>query len=152
IFSTPIERSRLVALSLNSGKQKTILEGGVFGRYLSSGYLIFARGETVFAAPFDLPRAETTGAAVAVLEGVAFFPQNGLSQFAISDNGSLAFLPSSAAFSEQKLVAVDLAGKIETIREKLHVHFGPRLSPDGRRIAMGLRESGHAPDLWVLDL
>jgi serine/threonine protein kinase/Tol biopolymer transport system component len=152
IFSTPIERSRLVALSLKSGKQKTIIEGGVFGRYLPSGHLVFARGETVFAAPFDLSSLATTAGAVAVLEGVAFFPQNALSQFAISSNGSLVFLPSSAAFSEQKLLAVDRTGKIQTIREKLHVHFGPRLSPDGRRIAMGLRESGHAPDLWVLDL
>ncbi len=152
VFSTPIERSRLVAMSLKTGKQKTILEGGVFGRYLTSGHVVFARGETVLAAPFDLRRLEVTGGAVAVLEGVAFFPQNALSQFAVSGNGSLAFLPSSVAFSEQKLVAVDRSGKIQTIREKLHVHFALRLSPDGRHIAMGLRESGLAPDLWILDL
>jgi len=58
VFSTPIEHSRLVALSLKTGKQKTILEGGVFGRYLSSGDLVFARGETVLAAPFDLRSLE----------------------------------------------------------------------------------------------
>jgi len=152
VFSTPIEHSRLVALSLKTGKQKTILEGGVFGRYLSSGVLVFARGETVLAAPFDLRSLEVSGGAVAVLERVAFFPQNALSQFAVSNNGSLAFLPRSLAFSEQKLVAVDRSGKVQTIREKLHVHFALRLSPDGRRIAMGLRESGLAPDVWVLDL
>jgi eukaryotic-like serine/threonine-protein kinase len=152
VFSTPIEHSRLVAMSLKTGKQKTILEGGVFGRYLSSGDLVFARGETVLAAPFDLRSLEVSSGAVAVLERVAFFPQNALSQFAVSSNGTLAFLPSSVAFSEQKLVAVDRSGKIQTIREKLHVHFALHLSPDGRRIAMGLRESALAPDVWVLDL
>jgi len=122
-------------------------------RYLSSsGQLIFARGETVLAAPFDLRRIELTGAAVAVLEGVAFMPQNGLSQFAISDNGVLAFLPGSSTYAEQKLVSVDRSGKSQTVREKLHVRYGIRLSPDGRRIAMGLTEAGRAPDVWILDL
>jgi eukaryotic-like serine/threonine-protein kinase len=152
VFSTPIDHSRLVAMSLKTGRQKTVLEGGVFGRYLSSGHLVFARGETVLAAPFGLRKLEVTGGAVAVLEGVAFFPQNALSQFAVSGNGSLAFLPSAVAFSEQKLVSVDRSGKLQIIREKLHVHFALRLSPDGRRIAMGLRESGLAPDVWILDL
>ncbi len=152
VFATPIERSRLVALSLKTSKQKTLIEGALSGRYLSSGHLIFARGETVLAVPFDLRTIELTGAPVAVLEGVAFIPENGLSQFAISDNGVLAFLPSSFVFGEQKLVSVDRGGKSQTIREKLHVHFGLRLSPDGRRIAMGLREAGHAPDVWILDL
>lgn len=151
-FATPNERSRIVALSLKTKKQKTLIEGAVSGRYLSSGYLIFARGETVLAVPFDLRTIELTGAPVAVLEGVALIPQNGLSHFTVSENGALAFLPSSSAFGEQKLVSVDRSGKTQTIREKLHVRLGLRLSPDGRRIAIGLREAGHAPDIWILDL
>jgi serine/threonine protein kinase/Tol biopolymer transport system component len=151
VFSTPNERSRLVALSLKTKKQKTLIEGAVSGRYLSSGYLIFARGETVLAAPFDPRTIEVTGGPSAVLEGVAFIPQNGLSHFTVSDNGVVAFLPSSA-LGEQKLVSVDRSGKSQTIREKLHVRLGLRLSPDGRHIAMGLREGGHAPEVWILDL
>jgi hypothetical protein len=68
------------------------------------------------------------------------------------ENGALAFLPGSSAFGEHKLVSVDRSGKTQTIREKLHVRLGLRLSPDGRRIAMGLHEAGHAPDIWILDL
>lgn len=151
-FSTPIDKSRLMALSLKTGKQKPLMEGAVFGRYLSPGYLVFARGETILAVPFDLRRVETTGSPVAVLEGVAFIPQNGFSHLAVADNGALAFLPSSLAYAEQKLVSVDRSGKSQTIREKLHVHYGLRLSPDGRSIAIGLRDAGHAPDIWILDL
>jgi eukaryotic-like serine/threonine-protein kinase len=152
VFSTPIEHSRLAALSLKTGKQKTLIEGAVSGRYISSGHLMFARGENVLAVPFDLRKAEVTGVPVAVLEGVAFVPQNAMSHFAVSDGGVLAYLPSSSAFGEQSLVSVDRNGISQTIREKLHVHYGLRLSPDGRRIAMGLRDAGRAPDVWILDL
>ena len=151
-FSTPNERSRLVALSLKTSKQKTLIEGAVSGRYLSSGHLIFARGENVLAVPFDLRTVELTGAPVAVLEGVACEPENGLSHFAVSDNGVLAFLPSSSAFAEQTLLSMDRSGKGQTVRDKLHVHRGLRLSPDGLRIAMGIREAGRAPDVWILNL
>jgi eukaryotic-like serine/threonine-protein kinase len=151
-FSTPNERSRLMALSLKTGKQKMLVEGAVSGRYLPSGQLVFARGGNVLAVPFDLRKVEVTGAPIPVLEDIAFESQNGLSQFAVSETGVLAYLPSSSAYAEQSLVLVDRSGKIQTIRDKLHVHQGLRLSPDGKRIAMGLREAGRAPDVWILDL
>jgi eukaryotic-like serine/threonine-protein kinase len=151
-FSTPIERSSIIARSLKTGKQKTLIEGATFGRYLPSGHLIFSRGETVIAVPFDLRKLELAGAPVPVLEGVASIPQNGFSQFAVSDNGVLAFLPSSVIATQEKLVSIDRGGKIQTIRENIHLHGGLRLSPDGLRIALGLREGGHPPDIWVQDL
>jgi len=75
-----------------------------------------------------------------------------LSQFSVSDNGALAFLPISSAFAEETLTSFDRSGKSQTLRDKLHVHYSLRLSPDGRRIAMGLREAGRVPDVWILDL
>jgi Tol biopolymer transport system component len=151
-FSSPIERSRILSRSLNSGQQKTLIEDGVFGRYMAPGYLVFARGETVFAVPFDAKRAKVMGAPVPVLENVASYPQNGVSHFAVSDSGALAFLPSSFVFTKQKLVSIDRKGKVQVIRENLHTHGGIRLSPEGRRLALALRESGHAPDIWIQDL
>jgi eukaryotic-like serine/threonine-protein kinase len=151
-FSSPIERSRILSRSLKSGEQKSLIEDGVFGRYLAPGYLVFARGETVFAVAFDAKKVEVVGTPVPVLEGVASYPQNGVSHFAVSDSGALAFLPSSSVFTEQKLVSVDRKGKVQVVRENLHAHGGIRLSPDGRHLALALRESGHAPDIWIQDL
>ncbi len=151
-FSTPIEKSRIVARSLRTGEQKTLVEGAVFARYAPSGHLIFARIETVMAVPFDLRRLEVTGSPVPVLEGVTFWPQNGISQFAISANGALAYLRSAFLQEDQKLVSVDRSGKTQTIREHLQPAGGISLSPDGNRLALALRESGHAPDVWILHL
>jgi serine/threonine protein kinase/Tol biopolymer transport system component len=150
-FSTPNERSSIAVRSLKTGKEKTLIEGGTFGRYLP-GYLIFSRGETLIAVPFDERKLELTGAPVPVLDGIACFPQNGDSEFAVSENGTFAFLPTSFIATEQKLVSIDRKGKIQTIRDNIHLHGGLRLAPDGQRIALGLIEAGHPPDIWIHDL
>jgi Tol biopolymer transport system component len=151
-FSTPVEKSRIAVRSLKTGEQKTVLEGGVFARYVVSGNMIFARGETLLTVPFDLRRMEATGAPTPVLDGVYTYPQNGVSQYAASDSGTLAFVRSASLALEQRLVSVDRSGKVQTIRENLQTFGGIRLSPDGRRLAMAQREGGHAPDVWILDL
>jgi serine/threonine-protein kinase len=151
-FSTPVEKSRIMVRSLKSGEQRTLLEGGIFGRFAASGHLIFAKGETVLTVPFDSRRMEVTGAPTPVLDGVYTHPQNGLSQFAVSGSGTLAFVRSTSIAVEQRLVSVDRSGKVQTIRENLQTFGGMRLSPDGRRLAIALRQGGHAPEVWVQDL
>jgi Tol biopolymer transport system component len=152
-YSSPIERSRIVVRSLKSGSEKTLVEGGVFARYLPPRYLIFARGETVLAAPFDAGKLQLTGPAVPVLDGVGSFSQNGLSQLAVSANGTLAYLSRSFISSPQKLVAVDRHGQVRAIHANLRLHGGMRLSPDGKKLAMGLEgEGGSPPDVWIQDL
>jgi Tol biopolymer transport system component len=151
-YSTPIERSRIFVRSLKTGKEKLLIEGGTFARYLAPGYLLFSKGATVLAVPLDVRKLELTGSPVPVLEGVASFPQNDVAQFAVSENGTVAFLPSSFITTEAKLISVDRKGKVQTIREHLQVHGGMRLSADGKKIALGLGEAGHPPDVWIDDL
>ena len=110
--------------------------------------MIFSQGETLIAVPFDERKLELTGAPVPVLEGIACLPQNGDSEFAVSENGTFAYLPTSFIATEQKLVSIDRKGKIQTIRDDIHLHGGLRLAPDGQRIALGLIEAGHPPDIW----
>ncbi len=80
-YSSPLERARIVVRSLTSGEDRTLVEGGVFGRYRSSGHLLYSQGEVLFAAPFDTKRLALTGAAAPVLEDVAFVSGNGLSAY-----------------------------------------------------------------------
>lgn len=71
-YSSPIEKARIMVRSLMGGDDRTLVEGGVFGRYLSSGHLLYAQGEVLFAAPFDRERLQLTGPAVPVLDDVVF--------------------------------------------------------------------------------
>jgi serine/threonine-protein kinase len=53
-----------------TGELRTLLEGGFFARALSTGHLVFARGSTLYAAPFDGDRLTVSGEPVQVVEGV----------------------------------------------------------------------------------
>ncbi len=83
-FSTPMEKARIVVISLETKKQQVLIEGGIFARYVSSGHLVYARGKTMMAVPFDLGSLKVTGPAVSVLEDVPAHSSNGNSQFGIS--------------------------------------------------------------------
>ena len=48
---------------------------------------------TLFAAPFDLERLELTGPAVPALQGAAVNLPVGAAEIAVSDAGTIAYLP-----------------------------------------------------------
>ena len=151
-FSTPVERARIEVLSLKTGKRKTVVEGAVFARYANTGHLLFVRGETILAAPFDVERLEVTGPAVPVVEDVVYYPQNGAGHFTISESGALAYVKASATRSDYHLVSLDRSGNAQPIDSKLRQLFTPRVSPDGERLALPAREGGSPPDIWLVDL
>ncbi len=140
-FSTPAETSRIVALSLETMEQQTVMEGGSFGRYARTGHLVFARRNTLMAAPFDLARLEATAAPVPVLQDVPLHPSNGHSQASFSDDGSLVYIPSSVLSADRELVWVDRTGAMESVTDVRRPYAHPRLSPDGSRVALMIEGS-----------
>ncbi len=71
-FSSPAETSRIVALSLDSMQQKTVVEGGSFGRYAPTGHLVFARQDALMAVPFEPSSASSDRGARPRTPGCAF--------------------------------------------------------------------------------
>ncbi|MCZ6538246.1 MAG: hypothetical protein O6922_00265, partial [Chloroflexi bacterium] len=134
-FSTPINRARIAALSLETGELKDLVQGAIFGRYLPTGHLVFVRAQTLMAVPFDVSRLEVTGTAVPVLDDVAMGPEQGSAGIAFSDNGTMAYVPASIWNAKSLLLWVDRAGSEAPIIETLDLYESPRLSPDGRRLA-----------------
>jgi len=116
-----------------------------------SGHLLFGRTESVMAAPFALESAEVTGAAVPFAEGVLFNHQNAFSQFAVSDGGVVALVRATAVSVTQRLVAVDRKGTVQVLRDNLKTYGAPRLSPNGRVIALSLMDGSKPPDVWIHD-
>src|SRR5262249_47733313 len=62
--------ARIIAHSLDTSKEKVICQGGTFGRYVSSGHLLFGRTGVLMAAPFDVKKLELAGAPIPMLEGI----------------------------------------------------------------------------------
>jgi serine/threonine-protein kinase len=138
------DNASIAVLSLQSGEQRCLVEGGSNPHYASSGHLVFARAGVVLAAPFDLERLEMTGAPVAMLEGVMEDPTTGAAQFSISGVGSLVYVPGGAV-AEGALVWVDREGTTDPLAANRRAFATPRLSPDGQQLAVTV----NGRDIWV---
>jgi Tol biopolymer transport system component len=149
------DKAQIVAQSLTSGKRTTLIEGGSDGRYLSSGHLVYAIGGVLYAIPFDARRLRTTSAQVPVVEGVSRSRGGvtGTAQFSIADTGSLIYIPGPVSTSAQQLVVarLDRNGVMERLALAPAAYEAPRVSPDGKRIAMGIVDD-HQGNIWVYDL
>jgi serine/threonine protein kinase/Tol biopolymer transport system component len=142
--------STLVAQPLPSGERVIVQRGGYFGRYVASGHVIFMQEDTLFAMPFDRQRLTATGALGRVIDGVRSNSARGAAQFAVSEVGTLAYLPGRNTFDARTMVWVDRTGAITALRAVATDWSNPEFSPDGRRIAMDIRGEGHR-DIWVYD-
>ncbi|MCH7476162.1 MAG: PD40 domain-containing protein, partial [Gemmatimonadetes bacterium] len=149
-FSTPIDRARISVLSLETGEQKDLVPGAIFGRYLPTGHLVFVRSQTLMAVPFDLSRLEVTGTALPVLEDLAMGPEQGSAGIAFSDNGIMAYVAASVWNAKSLLLWVDRSGNEDLVIETPDLYESPQLSPDGRRLAYTLYRGNR--DVMVRDL
>jgi Serine/threonine protein kinase len=147
-LSGDYESARIGAISLETGERRIVLEGGTHAQYVPSGHILYVRGKSVFAVPFDAKRLEVTGSAVPVLDGVSGFATAGFANYAVSRTGSLVYAPSDPRASEKDLVWLDRKGNTRRLTEVRRSYADPRLSPDGRRLAVGDFDG----TIWIYDL
>ena len=117
--------------------------------FSSTGHVIFPRGNSLFAVPFDPVNLEVLGPAAQVLTDVRV-ENGGAAQAVLAANGTLAYLPAVDA-PGTSLALVSRAGEVEQIYGTRRIYSTPRLSPDGDRAVVVVNEEGRT-DLWVLDL
>ena len=134
-----------------------MLNGGSDGRYVSSGHILYTRQRTMFALPFDVSARKVLSAPVPVLQGVAgggsgvtFGGQGGASQFAVSSTGTLLYAAQVEGSTDRTVVSIDRAGRETPLSIPARAHTYPRLSPDGQRLALDIRDQKQ--DIWIWDL
>jgi Tol biopolymer transport system component len=154
--STDIESGRIELLSLETGEVRTIVDVGHMAHYLPSGHLVFARQGSLWAIRFDPESGETSGQAVVVLQGIEM-SNNDHPTAAFSAQGLMVYLPGDASGAQSgatipmSLVWVDEQGSEEPLPLPARQYAGPRLSPDGTRLAASVFD-GDAFALWVYDV
>jgi eukaryotic-like serine/threonine-protein kinase len=149
-FRTPVDQSRIGVLDLSNGSVRWVVEGGFFARYVSGGHLLYARGQRMYAAPFDPSTATVTGAAVAVLDDVLVSQTNGYAMFAVSRRGTLAYVTESLGNPLRELVWLDRAGRPTPAIPERRRYLSVSLSPDDRQAALTIL--GESRDLWIASL
>jgi len=150
--------SDLWVLDLAANQARQLLPGVRQGWYLPTGHLVYVRADgSMFAVPFDARAMEPRGTPVPVLEAVGMAFNDVVPNLAISTNGTLVMqaggvLDQAATY---EAVWVDRAGRVTPVDTTWRFHLtvsngnaGLSLSPDGRRLAIGLNtDSGD--DIWI---
>ena len=135
--------------SLRTGRRKTLVTGGHFGRYASSGHLLYFRKSALYAAPLDADRMELSGPAVVVQEGVWGRVPSGAAFLDLTRTGILVYMKEKPP--TETLEWLDSTGRTQPLRSGASSYVDTiRFSPDGKRLAMGTVE-GVNLDLWAYE-
>ncbi len=160
------ENAQVAVLDLKSGQRKTLIRGGSAAQYVDlssvttkswlgnsapTGYLIYASGGTLRGVEFDLAKLEIVSEQVPVVDDV-LVNGPGAANYAIALSGTLVYIPGTTdpQRSLRSLVWVDRKGHEEFIKAPLRAYGAPRLSPDGTRIVVDIKD--RQPNLWIWDL
>ncbi len=151
IWKTGLDRASLAVVSLSTRRQHTVYEGGADARYLRSGQLLFARSGGAATVSFDLRSLRVTGAPVSLPLDAAIAPFEGVLQAAVSDDGTLAYVPGFADTPARHTVWMGANGQISKLPLPARPYRNLKLSPDGRRIAATINEASDY-DVWIGDI
>jgi len=140
-------------LSLDTGEKRIIVEGGRQATYLATGHLIYEQTGTgnLMGVPFDLTSLKVTGDPVPVFQGVRRATP-GQVDYAISENGTVVYVPGVGAAHQHSLVWVDRDGNETSVTNEKRDFSAPRISPDGKRFAINTRDTQGTRNVWIYDL
>jgi serine/threonine-protein kinase len=145
-----LDEYQIETYSLETGERRVLFKGGHYARYVSTGHLLYARRENLYAVGFDPGRLETTGDHVQIQSDVMSQTSRS-SQFTCSNDGSFAYIPVVVRGTELKPVWVDKEGTTQPLGITPRNYHSVRISPDGARIAFTIEE-GDNQDIWIHDL
>ncbi len=142
----------LAAISITEGRVARLGVTGSNPKYVEPGYLVFTSATgALLAAPFDARRRQITGPARQIADAVSIGTPGG-ADLAVSRGGTIAFLEGSAS-PQRRLIRVDRAGREKPLDAPPMSYSGPRISPDGTRIAVTVGDAPNPPnDIWIYSL
>ena len=146
------DRDALYVASLDPKEERKLIGPAASNAvYANPGYLLFYREKTVVARPFDAKRLRFTGEVFPIADQVSRFDTRS-AVFSVSENGILAYQSGGDFGRTSQLVWVDRAGKQIEMVGAPGDYMEPRLSHDGRRVAVAVRDSQGNEDIWLYEL
>ena len=137
--------------SLDSREIHSLFEANSRVEYAPPGYLLFVRDAALLARPVDPRSLAFTGEAIPIAPALVYYRRTGSGAFSASAGSSvLAYQPRPF---DSRLVWLDREGRsLASLGEPAVFNQAPRLSPDGRRVAVSVRavQTG-IRDVWICD-
>src|SRR5437868_6508129 len=120
--------AQIVAQRLDTGERKLIIDGGTAPHYLSTGHLVDVHGGALTAVAFDAQNLQVSGKPVPLVQGILMEARDGSSQYSISRNGTLVYIPSNVSSTDRQLVWVNRDGSVgETLKAPPRNYEHPRI-------------------------
>jgi len=144
--------SSIDVIDLETGEVTEVIPVGFRGFYADSGHIIFARGNSIWAQPFDKEALVVRGGAVPIIFDTEIYEQFGNVGIALSDFGRLVFIDGSIEGAEggtEIPVLVDKSGNERVLDVELNNYGSPQFSPDETQLALQVVDGGS--DVWVYD-
>ena len=149
-----ISDSILLLYDQENGVSKEIVTNAFNGRFVEeTGHIVFVRGSSLWAVPFDLERLQISGNEVKVIDNIQTNGILGSAAYSFSKNGRLVYLPGTdvavatanldinvVSRSGDILEAIDISGRVGQLA----------ISPDGSQLSYTAYESSES-DIWVWD-
>ena len=131
------------ALDLATGSRTRLIDDATDGRY-AGGHLLFVRNGALYSMRFDLASLETSGEPVRIADDVMHAVSggspgraSGIGQYDVSVDGTLAVLRGGTfTAAPRQLVWATREGKLDPLPVEPAAFLGPRISPDGTRLAV----------------
>ncbi|MGH9253961.1 MAG: protein kinase domain-containing protein, partial [Vicinamibacterales bacterium] len=139
---------QIAALDLESGTIKILVPGGSSPRFSQTGHIVYGVENTLRAVPFDPGRLEVLGDPVPLLEGVITKTDGG-ADFSVSADGTLVYVAGGAGGVQRRLVWAERGGARQPIAAPPRAYAVARISPDGTRAALDVRDQ--ESDIWIWD-
>jgi len=145
------DQSQIALLDLKTGETRVLIRGGSYAKYAYSGHLLYAAGGTVRAVRFDISSHQVGGEPTPIAEPVLVGQVTATAQFAVSRSGTFVYVPgTTGAQSARSLVWVSRRGLEQPIDAPVRPYMYLRISPDGTRVALDIRDE--QSDIWVWDI
>ncbi len=146
------ENGNIDVFSWKTGERKTVVRGGILGKY-AAGYLVYIHQNELLAAPFDLKTMRLSGPPRAVLEDMGGRLAGWNYDF--SENGTFVY-EREPHDPRDSIFWLDRSGKLSPLQTVPGFYSSPAFSPEGKRLAFSM--SGRSSqgiwvqNIWVQDL
>jgi len=148
LFTIVKESTQIAVLDLHTHQIDVLLPTGSNAQYSPTGHIVYGLDGVLLAVRFDSERLELTGDPVPVQDGV-YTHESGEVEFGLSADGSLLYLAGEAVAPRRSLAWVDRQGQEEPLAAEERAYRAPRISPDGRRLAVDAADE--EGDIWIWD-
>ena len=146
--------AQIVVQSLASDERTILPLTGSDARYVPTGHIVYMVEDVLFAVPFDLANLAVSGGPVSIAQGLARPSQaTGVGHFSFSANGSLVQVFGQGNTTPPlRLSWVDREGNAIPATEEIRDYRYPKISPDGTKVSLEIRDSDGVPGVWLYEI